>query len=59
MLYRFRSINTKKKKKKKEGIIGNTKMAIKDFPNIGNNIQYIISGQQTLVDPQGSFIILL
>lgn len=34
-------------------------MAIKDFPNIGNNIQYIISGQQTLVDPQGSFIILL
>lgn len=34
-------------------------MAIKDFPNIGNNIQYLISGQQTSIDPQGSFIILL
>lgn len=31
-------------------------MAIKNFPKIGNNIQYLISGQQTFVDTQGSLL---
>lgn len=31
-------------------------MAIKKLLNIGNNIHYLISGQQTLMDPQGSFL---
>lgn len=34
-------------------------MAIKKLPNIGNNIHYLISGQQTLMDPQGSFLFVL
>lgn len=34
-------------------------MAKKKLPNIGNNIHYLISGQQTLMDPQGSFLFVL
>lgn len=34
-------------------------MAIKKLPNIGNNIHYLISGQQTLMDPQGSFLFVM
>lgn len=30
------------------GIIGNTKMVIKNFPNIGNNIQKLIREGKTL-----------
>lgn len=34
-------------------------MSIKNLPNIGNNIYYLISGQRTLMDPQDRFCSVL
>lgn len=50
-LHRFRSMNSFKK----GGHNREYHMAIKQLPNIGNNMHYLISGQQTSMDPQGSF----